>query len=279
MKKSLYSILVLFMIFLTNQKSIAQNVSIMSFNIRYDNKWDHENSWEKRRDALCDLILNHNAQIVGTQEGLHNQVQFLNQKLEAYNYVGVGREDGKTKGEYCAIFYNKKQYEVIKSGTFWLSDQPNKVSVGWDAALERICTYGLFQNLKSGKKVWVFNAHFDHIGKQAQENSAHLIVKKINKLTGKNEPVVLMGDLNVEPHEKCIQIISENLKDGMQVSKNSFEGSVGTFNAFSNDKCTKRIDYCFVRNVKVKKYAHINERMKNQKQISDHYPVLIEVKY
>jgi endonuclease/exonuclease/phosphatase family metal-dependent hydrolase len=273
-KKYLFFILIMSLL---SNTLLGQTSKIMSFNIRYDNKWDTENSWELRKNKISKLIENYKPSIIATQEGLYNQVTFLDSALTDYTYIGIGREDGKTKGEFCAIFYNTKKYKVIKQSTFWLSDTPNKVSVGWDAALERISTYALFENLETQEQTYIFNAHFDHQGKTAQENSARLILKKIRAINKENLPVILMGDLNVTPEEKTITILKEELKDAISLTSSPFYGPKGTFNAFKNGPVTKRIDYCFVKNIDILSYSHIDDRLDNDKHISDHYPVLVEI--
>lgn len=273
-KKYLFFILI--MLLLSNML-LGQTSKIMSFNIRYDNTWDKENSWDLRKDNIIKLIHHYEPSILGTQEGLVNQISYLDNSLKAYKYIGIGREDGKTAGEYCAIFYKANQYKLISHSTFWLSETPDMISVGWDAALERICTYGLFENLKTKERIYIFNAHFDHQGKVAQENSARLILKKIETINHENLPVILMGDLNVTPEEKTINLIKEELQDAISLSTSPLYGPKGTFNAFKNEPVTKRIDYCFVKNINILSYSHIDDRLDNNKAISDHYPVLMTV--
>ena len=160
----------------TSPPIFPQSHSIMSYNIRYDNEWDKVNSWEIRKDEVIKLIYEYDPGIIGIQEGLLNQVRYINNAFNNYDYFGVGRDDGKDRGEFCSIFYDKTRYDLQKSSTFWLSETPGKISVGWDAALERICTYGLFLDKKKGQNFWVFNTHFDHIGSIAREKSAELIL-------------------------------------------------------------------------------------------------------
>ena len=161
---------------------------IISYNIRYDNKWDKENLWGLRKERLSRLLMDYDPSIFGIQEGLLNQVEWIDSTLKNYNYIGVGRDDGKGKGEFCAIYFDTTQYEVKENSTFWLSNTPDQVSVGWDAALERICTYGLFKKKMSGKMVWVFNAHFDHVGEMARKKSSELILKKIKEVNTQSLP-------------------------------------------------------------------------------------------
>ncbi|MCK0146968.1 endonuclease/exonuclease/phosphatase family protein [Arenibacter sp. F26102] len=257
---------------------LSQTTNIISYNIKYDNTGDTINNWNDRKASLAKLIRHYEADIVGIQEGLHHQVDYLNTALNGYSYVGVGRDDGQEKGEYSAIFYNTDKFKILKTNTFWLSETPEKVSVGWDASLERICTYALFENIKTKKQFWVFNTHFDHRGMQARVNSAQLIYKKINEINTSKLPVIVMGDLNLTPDTEPIQYLKDNLTDAMEVSQKPFYGPIGTFNGFDQDRIMEnRIDYFFVQNVDVLSYTHIDDRMPNNKHISDHLPILMTI--
>lgn len=279
MKKTLITILVGFALFIIPKTSFSQTTNLISFNIRYDNTSDTINNWNKRKASLASLIQHYDADIVGIQEGLHHQVDYLNNTLNGFSYVGVGRDDGQQKGEYSAIFYNSDKFKVLKTNTFWLSETPEKVSVGWDASMERICTYALFENVTSKKQFYVFNTHFDHRGMQARVNSAELIYKKIKEINTSDLPVILMGDLNLTPDTEPIQFLKKHLTDAMGISKKPFYGPIGTFNGFDQDRIMEnRIDYIFVNNIEVLSYTHIDDRMANNMHISDHLPVLITLK-
>ncbi|MEZ4971300.1 MAG: endonuclease/exonuclease/phosphatase family protein [Flavobacteriaceae bacterium] len=279
MKNILTTILMGLALFLNPDASYSQTTNLISFNIRYDNTSDTINNWNKRKASLAALIQHYDADIVGIQEGLHHQVDYLNSALKGYSFVGVGRDDGKQKGEYSAIFYNASTFEVLKTNTFWLSETPEKVSVGWDASLERICTYALFKNTMTKKQFWVFNTHFDHRGKQARVHSAELIYKKIREINTANLPVILMGDLNLTPDTEPIQYLKKYLTDAMGISKKPFYGPIGTFNGFDQERIMEnRIDYIFVNNVEILSYTHIDDRMPNNMHISDHLPVMATIK-
>jgi endonuclease/exonuclease/phosphatase family metal-dependent hydrolase len=279
MKNTLTTILVGFALFIIPNTSFSQTTNLISFNIRYDNTSDTINNWNKRKASLASLIQHYDADIVGIQEGLHHQVDYLNNTLNGFSYVGVGRDDGQQKGEYSAIFYNSDKFKVLKTNTFWLSETPEKVSVGWDASMERICTYALFENVTSKKQFYVFNTHFDHRGMQARVNSAELIYKKIKEINTSDLPVILMGDLNLTPDTEPIQFLKKHLTDAMGISKKPFYGPIGTFNGFDQDRIMEnRIDYIFVNNIEVLSYTHIDDRMANNMHISDHLPVLITLK-
>tara|TARA_B100000953_G_scaffold65712_1_gene52562 strand:- start:880 stop:1557 length:678 start_codon:yes stop_codon:yes gene_type:complete len=225
------------------------------------------------------MLIKYSPSIIGIQEGLLNQVQYIDSSLINYDYVGVGRDDGKEKGEFCAIYFDTTRYVLLKNSTFWLSETPDTISVGWDAALERICTYGLFKDRITNKEFWVFNTHFDHIGIIAREKSSGLILKRIKKINRQSLPVILMGDFNSIPNSPPVKEIITELSDALQISLQKLHGPRGTFNGFNEDlSIEKRIDYIFTKNLKVLSYSHVNDRLENNRHISDHLPVMIKIK-
>ncbi len=252
----------------------AQEIKVITYNIKYDNTNDTVNNWNDRKQAMVTLLKNNSADFIGMQEVLANQLHFLNQAMPDYSYIGVGREDGKEKGEFSPIFYDNTKYTLLNSKTFWLSKTPTKISVGWDAALERICTYGLFQNKITKEQTWVFNTHFDHKGTTARKKSVKLILRKIKELNTLKKPVILMGDLNLSPKTKAIQLLKSKIDDAITISEVPNSGPKGTFNGFKpNTPITDRIDYIFTKHFRVKNYNHIDRRLSNNKHISDHLPV------
>ncbi|NOX17225.1 MAG: endonuclease/exonuclease/phosphatase family protein [Chlorobi bacterium] len=252
----------------------------MTFNIRYDNPNDGENSWAKRKGALVDLIKSYRPGIIGLQEGLDRQLKYIERNLPDYSMIGVGREDGKTKGEYSAIFFNTQKFNLLKQSTFWLSEKEDTGSVGWDAALARTCTFGLFEERSASRRVWVFNTHYDHIGATARKMSSKLILKKIRAANKENYPVILLGDLNSEPESDPVKILKKELNDGLEFSRKKFSDPVGTFNGFEENPSFKsRIDYIFVKNLEVENYRRLTDRRKNNLWISDHLPVMAELKF
>jgi len=258
---------------------LGQNLKLMTYNIRFDNPDDGENRWDLRKKYLCKLIEFHSPDIIGTQEGLTHQLNYLDSALTGYTYIGVGRDDGKKKGEYCAIFYDQKVLKLLMHATFWLSERPDTISKGWDAALPRICTYAKFQRIADGKKFWVFNTHFDHIGELARKYSASLILEKIETLNKKVLPVFLLGDFNLEPETEPVQLISSFLNDSKFAATEIDYGPEGTFNGFNfNQPVNKRIDYIFADKLQIKvlKHAILNDSY-NCHYPSDHLPVLSEI--
>jgi len=262
------------------QPAPAPPINLMTYNIRFDNPQDGPNRWDNRKVTIVGILENYQVDILGIQEGLDNQVKYIKEKLPKYNYVGVGRDDGKKKGEYSAIFYRKERFKLIIGSTFWLSDNPISPSKGWDAALERICTYALFQDSLTKHKFWVFNTHFDHIGVTARENSAKLIISKIAELKKQNNyPAFIMGDFNATEVTEPIKTIKAEFVDSEEMSRNAPLGPSYTFNNFNpKEPGTERIDFIFVE----KKYCDISDyividEMINNRYPSDHFPVFIKM--
>ena len=282
MKKYSFIFLATFLIFFfIGQTAVEGNDihSVITYNIKYDDYTNGENSWNVRKVALLDLINTLSPDILGIQEGLIHQVEFLASKMNDYKYVGVGREDANRKGEYCAIFFNEKKYKLLKNSTFWLSESPNEVSIGWDAALERICTYSLLETINGGNKIWVFNTHFDHVGNIAREESARLILEKIKMLNIQEEPVLVMGDFNALEKSNVIDILRQSLNDTMRDADIEHKGPIGTFNNFlNNQEIIKRIDYIFSKGFQTISHQHVDKRLDNGNHISDHFPVFVKVK-
>jgi endonuclease/exonuclease/phosphatase family metal-dependent hydrolase len=266
---------------LFTQSLWSQRAKIMTYNIRLDTPSDGENSWDFRKNALIKQITLNKVDVFGVQEALPNQVAFVDSVLINYNYVGVGRDDGKNKGEYSAIFFNKIKYNLLTQNTFWLSESSEMPSKGWDAAYPRVCTYALLSDKKTNRKFWVFNTHFDHIGDVAREQSSKLILQKIKELNTDKLPVILMGDFNLTEETDVINYINSYLKDSKIISKSKVIDTLGTFNGFDISKnSTDRIDFIFVSEnaIKVKKYKVLRETY-NNKYPSDHFPVLVHLMF
>lgn len=268
---------VLLLFIFTGTTLFSQEVELMSYNIKYANENDGENSWSNRKNHITKQIKFYEPGIFGVQEALVSQLKHFKAEMNNYKYVGVGRDDGKEAGEFSAIFYNAEEFEMLENDTFWLSETPGEISVGWDAAMERICTYAKFKEKDSGKSFWVFNTHFDHVGEKARENSAKLIWEKISALNKENLPVILMGDLNLEPDTGGIRFLMRKMNDSKAVAKLDF-GPEGTYNGYNfEEHVTRRIDYIFTSDeIEVKKYGVLSDS-KDLRYPSDHLPVWVEV--
>ncbi|WP_430931608.1 endonuclease/exonuclease/phosphatase family protein [Saccharicrinis sp. 156] len=256
---------------------VAQ-VKVMTYNIRFNNPNDGDNWWENRKGEVVQLLDYYSPEIIGIQEGLHSQVEYIDKKMPNYNYVGVGRDDGIKKGEYTAVYFDTTQIILVKTKTFWLSETPDKVSIGWDASMERISTYAIFRIKKTGEVLHVFNCHYDHIGELARVNSSQLIMNKIKEFKLDEEKVIVMGDFNSGPDSEPIQILKKQMDDGAKISLKPLYGPHGTFNSFGkNITPIRRIDYIFTKKLQVKRYRHIDDKRINGLWFSDHLPVMAEI--
>lgn len=274
MKK--YFIIILFLFPAT---LFAQQMNIVSFNIRYNNQGDGINAWPNRVEMVIGLINYHEPDIFGLQEALIGQIEDVKNNLPNFEWFGVGRDDGENAGEFTPIFFNKTKFILIEQNTFWLSETPEKPSKSWDSSLNRIVTWGKFKSKVTGKQFLVFNTHFDHRGVEARKQSALLIANKIREMVkDKNLPVILTGDFNLTPDQEPIALLKKYFKDSREVTEQPPYGPVGTFNSFDwNAPLEGRIDYIFVQGeIKVLKYAVITDS-KEKRWPSDHLPVLAKV--
>ena len=259
----------------------AQPLKLMTYNIRLDIAVDGENDWAHRKDFFTSQIQFYEPDIFGVQEAMPNQVIDIATSLSQYSFIGIGR-DGAGKGESSNIYYKKNRFLLKETNTFWLSETPGKISKGWDAAFNRVCTYALLKDTKTKKIFWVFNTHLDHIGEEARTKGIQLILSKIAAVNIKNYPVIFMGDFNSEPNSNRIIELKKVMDDCRQLSENKPFGPSGTFNGFKhNEPVTKLIDYIFIsknKKIKVNKYAVLSDS-DNLKYPSDHLPVYVALTY
>lgn len=264
------------------QTKARTDLNIMTFNIRYDNPDDGLNNWKFRKENAIKLIQFQEVDVLGAQEVLSSQLKEMTAQLQEYNAIGVGREDGKEKGEYSPILYKKDKFTLLKSGYFWLSETPEKPSKGWDAACERIATWAQLKDKATGKKFFVLNTHFDHIGAVAREESVKLILNRTSELS-EGLPQIVMGDFNANPESNVIQGIVRptnaiSLFDSKKRASLVY-GPDWSFHDFGRIPFAERplIDYIFIsKNVKVLKYGVLAETV-NEYFLSDHTPVLLKV--
>lgn len=259
---------------------IAQDIAVMSFNIRLNTASDSLNAWPYRKEKLSSQVLYHAPHVLGVQEALPDQMNDLKAALTQYKAIGGGRDNGTDKGEASAIFYDTTQLKALESGMLWLSQTPTVVgSKGWDANLPRIITWAKFKHKKSGKQFVAFNTHFDHIGKEARRESAKMVLNTVKEIAGKL-PAFFTGDFNATPDDEPIKIITDknnplHLVDAKSVSIKPHYGPTGTFNAFkSKETSNQPIDYIFIKgNWKVKSHATISQTWEGR-FASDHFALL-----
>ena len=273
------SLLVLFFLTLASQSKAQAPLNVMTFNIRYDNPKDSLNAWPYRKDKAASQILFHEAHTVGLQEALYGQITDLLERLPKYKFVGVGRDDGKQKGEFSAILYDTTRLQLLQTETFWLSEQPTVAgSKSWDAAITRIVTWAKFRDRVTKKTFFHFNTHFDHIGKIARRESAKLLLQKVHDIAG-TSTIIVTGDFNATPQDEPIQVITDvnnplHLTDTKPLSQLPHYGPTGTFSGFGPSEMTNEpIDYIFIRKgIKVLQHATLSQNWAGRYS-SDHYPV------
>jgi endonuclease/exonuclease/phosphatase family metal-dependent hydrolase len=259
-------------------------LKVMTFNIRYYTWSDFEHPWRSRRDSVYQMVRRQAPDVMGTQEVVHNQLQDLTGALPEYGYVGVGREDGATKGEFCALFYKKERFELLEGSTFWLSETPAVPGMGWDAACERVVSWAKLKEKEGGKVFYAFNTHFDHVGSTARRESALLLKLKIKEIAG-DAAVVVTGDFNATASQEPIRLLvneadPDHLTSAFTASP-VFKGPSHSYHAFGELAESQRslIDYVFVRNVVGVSLVQVLDRSSTGIYISDHYPVLAVVEF
>lgn len=245
-------------------------LDVMSFNIRMGEGKDGTNSWRYRCPAVYDMLKDQAPDIFGVQEAYDYQVNFITELLPEYKAAGVGREDGKHKGEHMSIFYNKKKISLIKWGTFWLSETPEKPSMGWDAACYRTATWALMKCKKTGKKFYYVNTHLDHVGKIAQRDGLALIVNRIKSINPEGYPMVLTGDFNVTPDDFVLSDLDKMMKSARVFAAKT--DNHDTFNGWGRGKGV--IDYIYYSGfAECQEYQTITRKYADMPFVSDHYPI------
>ncbi len=283
--------------------AIGQEMLVGTYNIRNKNSGDSLRGevWSKRCQVLCDQVNFMAPAVFGTQEVLHGQLADMKGMLNGYDYIGVGRDDGKEAGEYAAIFYQKDRLRLLDEGNFWLNETPDVPKLGWDAACIRICTWGKFVDSLTTREFYFFNLHMDHVGKVARREGARLVVSKIGEIAG-DAPVILTGDFNVDQTDEIYRIFTEwgNMNDSYVCAPVRFAEN-GTFNSFNPRLRTEsRIDHVFVSpSIEVKAYGMLTDNYWTPQPVeeqkgndapaelsfregvirlpSDHYPVFVRL--
>lgn len=276
--------LLILLIDCTGSSKDDRPIRFMSYNLKFDDTSDTLNNWDSRKERVINLISFYAPGFIGTQEGLLHQLEDLEQGLESYRWIGVGRADGKSEGEFSAILYHSDRFGLVESSdsTIWLSENPSQPSKSWDAALPRILTWGKFRDKSSGNEFFVFNTHFDHIGDTARAESARLIIETIDQVSG-DLPAVLTGDFNAIEGSRPYENLTGSpagLKDAFYETELPHVGPMFTYDGFNvlgeNEK--RRIDYIFVNDkVDVLRHAFISD-FRDGRYPSDHLPVIADIK-
>ena len=248
-------------------------MKVMSFNLLCSGKFRRR--WQNRIPLAVRLIRNYEPDTFGVQEALIGWMNALAASLPDYAWVGVGRDDGAEKGEFSAVFFRRDMFTLIDSGTFWLSETPEKPGLGWDADCIRVCTWALLENVETGKRFVHFNTHLDHIGPVAQQKGAELVAERSRTLFA-DVPAFFTGDFNVTPDSApCKAVKSGGFLDARDVAPVTDKGV--TFHDFESGRESSVIDYVFVRgDVKVNSFSVIRDKVDGDLP-SDHYPVIAEI--
>ncbi len=259
-----------------------QALRVMTFNIRYDNSQDGKFAWVHRKNNVVKMLDFHKIDIAGLQEVLKNQLDDLRKGAPQFASIGVGRRDGREKGEFAPIFFRRNRFQLIDWGTFWLSETPADTgSIGWDAALERIATWALFRDRRTARTFYFYNSHFDHRGETARRESVKLIKLKIHQASAK-AAVILCGDFNLEENSAIYHEIGQGetaLVDTRHVAAVAY-GPAGTFTGFDlKPGRLKTIDFIFVdKNWQVLQQGILSENW-NGILPSDHRPVIADIEF
>jgi len=253
---------------------------VMTFNLRQSGANDGVNAWPHRKGKAAAEVLFHQVHLLGVQEALRDQMEDLQAALPQYKWAGVGRTDGKMKGEFSAIFYETNRVELQQTQTLWLSETPDEPGrKGWDAACPRVVTWARFKDRQTGKEFCHFNTHFDHLGKTARRESARFLLQQVEKTAGRT-PAVITGDFNAMPEDEPIRILLDranplHFTDSKAVSQTPHYGPDGTFNGFGGGESGDTpIDYIFLKGkFRVLQHGSISQTWKGL-FASDHFAVL-----
>lgn len=279
MKKILFVTLAAFFLLPVSgiaKKNEQKELKVMSYNIRMGIAKDGTNSWEFRCPATIEMLNAQKPDVFGVQEAFEFQIRFIEEYCRDYKSVGVGRDDGKKKGEYMSIFWNKKTVSLLKWGTFWLSETPDKPSKGWDAHCRRTATWALMKDKKTGKKFYFVNTHLDHKGKEAQKNGLKLIVDRIESINPQGYPMVLTGDFNIKPDNAALVGLDSRMQSTRKIAADT--DNHNTFNGWSVKPTDSVIDYIYISGFSsCPQYKTVTEKYAERPFVSDHYPIFARV--
>ena len=276
MKKFFYTLAIAAFALMSIACNRTSEIKVMSYNIRLSSgtiKADSIYHWEHRKQASLNLMHEENPTVFGLQEACPDQMDYMVENLPEYGYIGVGRDDGKRKGEFMSIFYKKEEVEFIDGGTFWLSETPDQVSKGWDAACFRTCTWAILKKKDTGKKFVYMNTHLDHMGKVAREESIKLIVERAEKLTGGKLPVFITADFNSRTTDKIFKPMLEAMLDAR--AEAPVTDDRGTLNCWGTTPPGVVIDHVFYRGAEAQKFEVLRDKDYGAPYVSDHYPVML----
>lgn len=279
MRYILYSVVcaVMSMIAISCYDEEPAEIKVISYNVRLNTKSDGDNCWDNRKHASINMINEEKPTIFGVQEALPMQVQYLAENLPEYGYIGVGRDDGKKKGEHMAIFYRKDDVELLDGGTFWLSETPDTPSKGWDAACFRSCTWTKLKMKSNGKIFAYLNTHLDHVGIMARKEGLALIMKRAQEIVTEDMPIFLTADFNAVTSNPIFEPVKAILKDAREEApETDRRATLNCYQPGNEDKAEWIIDHVFYRGAEAKSFKVLRNKDYGAPYISDHYPVVME---
>jgi len=271
------------LLFVIPSVSLAQQprepVTVMSFNIRYGTAKDGEDEWSRRKAMLFDLVREQDADIVGLQEALDFQIDEITTAVPVYATIGVGRDDGRARGEFAAILFRKSRFRVAEAGTFWLSDTPTVPgSKHWGNKITRICTWARLVD-RDGRAFYAYNVHLDHQSQPSRERSTQLLRERVDARPVGTDPVIVTGDFNVAENNPALATLRGPLVDTFRIL-HAEEQTVGTFTGFKFGNTTgEKIDYILVEPATEVMQADIVRFSKDHRYPSDHFPVVARVRF
>ena len=255
--------------------SCAPALKVMSFNIRMGAADDGANSWEMRKPAVAEMLETVDPVMFGVQEAFDYQIAYITENCPQYKCVGVGRDDGASKGEHMSVFYNPEKIELLDWGTYWLSETPDVPSKGWDAACFRTATWTKVRVKATGKEFYFCNTHLDHKGRLARRNGLALIVERIGAMNPEGLPMILTGDFNVTPDDPCLDDLENMMLNSRYTAVES--DSAGSYNAWG--KAEEEIDYIWYQGFgKCKSFKVVKDQFAGKPYVSDHYPIVSVLK-
>lgn len=276
MKKLFYTLAIAAFALMSIACNRTSEIKVMSYNIRLSSGTIEADSiyhWEHRKQASLNLMHEEQPTVFGLQEACPDQMDYMVENLPEYGYIGVGRDDGKRKGEFMSIFYKKDEVELIDGGTFWLSQTPDQVTKGWDAACFRTCTWTILKKKDTGKKFVYLNTHLDHKGQEARKESIKLIVAKAEELTGGKLPVFITADFNSPTTNEIFKPMQEAMLDARVEAPVTDER--GTLNCWGTTPSGVVIDHIFYRGAEAQKFEVLRDKDYGAPYVSDHYPVML----
>jgi endonuclease/exonuclease/phosphatase family metal-dependent hydrolase len=280
--KFLILITLLFSVLITSAQE--HELTIMTFNVRYDTPADGVNAWPNRISLIEEYMNHEKPDIVGMQENLYHQNEDLLSIMPGYTYIGTGRDDGKQSGEFSPLFYRTDVFELLEHSQFWLSETPDVPgSIGWEAVLPRVVTWAKFRHIESNKKLYVFNTHFSHVSDLARRKSMEFMADQIQSIAG-TERIIVTGDFNIAKGSQLYYDMLARfyrygqLQNAELISADPVNDAYSTFNGFRDNATPVVIDYIFVNNFFEVVSYHVDKIKKGDVFISDHWPVKAVVK-